>query len=610
MINKNKLRCILIILIILINFSYELICYGVEINSANLVKIGEANYHLKYYREDRGISTYLKCSIVGYYNNSKFYPAYCMNRELPGAETTQYSVDINEILKNDMVWRVIKNGYPYKTYQEMGLTSEYDAFCVTKMAVYCVLGEANINYFSVDENDLVGVNMLNILRNLVDIGQNGTEKMKEKYLNLEKNGELFKENNYYVQKYKLETSVDSKNDYIVQIKNNTNISIEKIDEKNFKVLIPENMMTSDIELVLKIQKNVRNYPIFYGKTQVQGMQDYVITADTYTSINESFKSIIKTNNSKIEITKIDEQTSNPIENTKFELIDSNGKTVDLRKTNENGKVIFEDLYKGIYKLKEIEANENYIINSEEKILDLQYGENKKIEIQNQHKKGNVKITKFDKDNNKLTLGGIEFEVYNSENKLIGKYATDLNGELQINNINIGKYYLREIEAKNGYEKIDDIEFEVKYNETIYLEIGNEKTKGKVKVIKVDKDDNSIRLEGVKFVILDENKNIVDNLITDENGEATSKELPIYKEKYYLKEVKTKEEYILDETQIELNLDSSVVDTKVISNEVKKGKIKILKLDYDTFKPIKGVKFQIINLENEEIIEELETNESR
>ena len=189
------------------------------------------------------------------------------------------------------------------------------------------------------------------------------------------------------------------------------------------------------------------------------------------------------------------------------------------------------------------------------------------------------------------------------------YRTDLNGEIQINNINIGKYYLKEIQAKNGYEKLDDIEFEVKYNETVHLEIGNEKTKGKVKVIKIDKDNNNIKLEGVEFVILDENKNIVDNLITNANGEAISKELPIYNEKYYLKEIKTKEDYILDNSEIELSLDSNVVDTKIITNEVKKGKIKILKLDYDTFNPMEGVKFQVINLGNGQIVEELETDKN-
>lgn len=609
MIKKNKLYCVLVILIILLNFSFELISYGLEIPKVHLMKIGEANNHLKYYREDRGIYTYIKCSIVGYYNNNQFYPAYCMNRDLPGAETNEYDVNIKEILKNNEVWRAIKNGYPYKTYQEMGLTSEYDAFCVTKMAVYCILGQANLDYFIADENDIIGQNMLKVLKNLIEIGKNGTETMQENYLRLEKIGDLTKENNYYIQKYKIESIVDSKEDYNITLKNNSNISIQKMDNKNFKVLIPENIISNDIELVFEIEKNIKNYPIFYGETQISGMQDYVITADTYSFIRENFKSIIKTNNSRIEILKLDKETKLPISNTKFGLFNYTGNLIHEGTTDENGKVIFQNLYKGLYKVKEITSNENYVLNNNEYEINLEYDEIKKLEIENEHKKGNVKILKFDKDNNKITLGGIEFELYNNSNELIGKYITDLNGEIKIDKLNIGKYYLREIKPKNGYEKLEDIEFEVKYNETVYLEIGNEKTKGKVKVIKVDKDNNEIKLEGVEFVVLDENKNIVDNLITDQNGEAISKDLPIYKEKYYLKEVKSKDEYILDETEIEIDLDSNVVDTKVITNEIKKGKIKILKVDYDTFKPIEDVIFQIINLNTGQIMQEIKTNEN-
>lgn len=101
MIEKNKkiLKIITIIFIILINISSNIISYGIEINKAHLVKIGNADKHLKYYREASGLSTYIQCSIVGYYENNKFYPAYCMNRDLPGAETSEYDVEINEILK-------------------------------------------------------------------------------------------------------------------------------------------------------------------------------------------------------------------------------------------------------------------------------------------------------------------------------------------------------------------------------------------------------------------------------------------------------------------------------------------------------------------------------
>ncbi|MGN1299668.1 MAG: SpaA isopeptide-forming pilin-related protein [Candidatus Scatovivens sp.] len=610
MIEKNKkiLKIITIIFIILINISSNIISYGIEINKSHLVKIGSADKHLKYYREASGLSTYIQCSIVGYYENDKFYPAYCMNRDLPGAETSEYDVEINEILKNNQVWRIVKNGYPYKTHQEMGLSSEFDAYCVTKMAIYCVLGQANINYFSSQESDEIGINMLNVLNNLVNIGVNGTETINDKYLTLEKNGELIKENDYYIQNYKIKSQIEALKDYKVQIANNNRISVENIDNENFRVLIPKDMVCNDIEIMLNIEKSVKNFPIFYGKSPIVGTQDYVITSEKYSNIIENFKSIITTNNSKIEITKLDKQSKTAIPNTKFELMNENKNIIQTGLTDENGKIIFDKLYKGKYTIKEAKANENYIINSNETNIDLEYNELKKIQIENEHKKGGLKLIKFDKDNKKITLGGIEFELYDKDEQLVGKYTTDLNGEIKIDNLNIGKYYLKEIQAKNGYEISENVEFEIKYNEITEIEIGNEKTKGKVKVIKVDKDNNEIKIEGVKFIILDENRNIVDNLVTDINGEAISKELPIYQEKYYLKEIETKDEYILNDGEIQINLNSNVIDTKLITNEIKKGKIKILKLDYDTFKPLKGVKFYVISLNNGKIIEQIETNE--
>ena len=43
-----------------------------NLNSVEIIKIGEAEKHLKYYREDRGYSTFVVCSIVGFYENNIF----------------------------------------------------------------------------------------------------------------------------------------------------------------------------------------------------------------------------------------------------------------------------------------------------------------------------------------------------------------------------------------------------------------------------------------------------------------------------------------------------------------------------------------------------------
>ena len=605
---KNKFIIIMLIFIILTNSSFNFISYGIEKSDIHLQKIGQAPYHLKYYREDRDIYSYIVCSIVGYYKDGNFYPAYCMNRDLPGAESQEYDVYINEVLKNDAVWRIVKNGYPYKSYKEMGLSSKEDAFVVTKMAIYCILGQSNINYFIADENDLIGIKMLEVLRNLVNIGLNGSEIKKDNIFNIEKQGELEKIDNFYYQNYKINTNTNVKA-LEIEILNNENIEIIEKSNSNFKIKIPEILISKDIDLQFKITGNVQNFPVFYGKTKIAGTQDYAVTCDGYSNIEQILESNISTNKSKIEISKVDKEIKLPIANTKIEIYKEDGTLIDSKFTDQDGKIVFDNLYTGKYILKEVEANPKYVLENKPMEVELNFNESNQIILENIHKKGNVEIVKYDKDNKNITLGGIEFELYNEKSELIGKFVTDLNGEIKISNLNIGKYTLKEIMAKNGYEISEDIEFEVLHNETTNIEISNEKEKGKIKVIKVDKDNNEIKLDGVEFIIIDTNNNIVDKLITDKNGEAESKLLPIYNEKYYLIETKTKDGYILNNEKIEFKLSSTVLKQFKIENETKKGKIKIKKIDFDTFKPIENVEFDIIDLETGKIIETIKTDKN-
>ena len=72
------------------------------------------------------------------------------------------------------VWRTIINAYPYKTPAELGVENEYDAFVATKQAVYCILynWDATSRYRGGDER---GTKIANAIKNLVDIGRNGTQ---------------------------------------------------------------------------------------------------------------------------------------------------------------------------------------------------------------------------------------------------------------------------------------------------------------------------------------------------------------------------------------------------------------------------------------------------
>ena len=110
----SKLLVILLLSIIFISNAYKIVNAAFEISEAYIQKIGDADYHLKYYKEEKGMYTYCTCSIVGHYQDGNFYPAYCLNRDMHGVGTVEnYSVDVDSLIDNNQVWRAVKNGYPY-----------------------------------------------------------------------------------------------------------------------------------------------------------------------------------------------------------------------------------------------------------------------------------------------------------------------------------------------------------------------------------------------------------------------------------------------------------------------------------------------------------------
>lgn len=224
------------------------------------------------------------------------------------------------------------------------------------------------------------------------------------------------------------------------------------------------------------------------------------------------------------------------------------------------------------------------------------------------KSGNIKIYKRDKENDKISLGNVEFELYSYElDKVIGTYFTDVNGEIYIENLRVGKYKLLEKKTNKWYELTGDIDIVVKCNETTESIVYNELKKGQIKIIKQDKENSNIKLKGVKFNITDSNGKIVDEIITDDKGMAISKNLPI-NETYIVKEIETLNGYILNPEQIEVTLESKEIRELLFENEKIKSKIKIIKQDKENPEiKLQGVKFNLFNEQNE-LIEEVITNQ--
>lgn len=609
----KKILIILLLSIIFISYVSNIVKAVYEIKEASIVKIGEAPYHLKYYNESKKMYSYSVCSIVGYYKENKFYPAYCLNRDLHGVGyVNSYTVDIDNVIENNQVWRAVKNGYPYKTASEMGLESDYDAFAVTKFAVYCLLGQADINLYTADENDAEGQAMLRALRNLVDIGRNQTDTFSDE-LKISKVTDLIEDGNYYsitykvnagntISKYKIKSVSGLTNGELLTDVNG-NIKTEFNSNEKFKIKIPKSNLSSDKNIDIEIESNLKNYPMFYGKTRISGTQDYLLTANSYQNLTANINTKLNLNTGKIIINKKDDETKQGIPDTTFEIYNSQKQNIGIYTTDKSGKIEIPNLYQDLYYAKEIKSNENYILNQDnEYSINVEYNKTSTIDIENEHKKGNLEILKVDKENNNITLGNVRFELYNDENgSLVGTYYTDENGKIEIKDLRIGNYKLKEISTNEWYNLAENQNLQIKWNETTKTQVEDELKKGQIKVIKVDKENNEIKIPNVVFEVQDSCGNLLEKIKTNQNGEAITSKYPLRDyPNLRLHEVETDEKYALENEIKEITLEENQIKEVKIENEKIKGYIQIVKTSKDDNKingtkkgePLEGVKFEI------------------
>ena len=135
-------------------------------------------------------------------------------------------------------------------------------------------------------------------------------------------------------------------------------------------------------------------------------------------------------------------------------------------------------------------------------------------------------------------------------------------------------------------------------------------KGNIKIKKYGEviDGDKISLEGVIFALFDENKNYIKEATTDKDGKAIFGNLK--KGKYFIKEVSNDKKFVLDDNYYEANLkvneNNRIIDIFLkLENKLKKGDLKIKKIDFDTKIPIKDTEFII--MKDEKIIYQGKTN---
>lgn len=452
----------------------------------NLVSLGECPH-------DLGVNNgYVVTEHVGYYRDGNFYPAYCLNRDLHGASSDfTYDLDVDHIMKDsetyNKVWRVMMAGYPYNTPEQMGVSSKEHAYQATKMAVYCVTGQRRPEKFFAYTPQ--GQEIVDCIWRLYNASKNSNLAYVSPICNMAPEGELHLEKingkEYCVQKYNFSGNSEMPSFTVtpsegiifnMQNQNQTNYN----GNGSFKLAIPKDNLNQNKQINLNAEASIKTYPILYGKTNISGTQNYCLSTYPFEATKASTNLEITV--PFVEISKIDKSTNFALEGAEFDIykdLNENGKldnedtfVVKSGTTNNNGEVTVTGLIPGKYIAKEVKAPSGYLVDSNTvQAFEIQVnGNNINLQFGDTEPLGIINIEKQDVETGSVTQGnskfeGAEYKIYAAEDiynaaKIKKIYSKDqevatrtmkTDGKTDdVTNLPIGKYYVKETKAPEGY----------------------------------------------------------------------------------------------------------------------------------------------------------------
>ncbi len=386
---------------------------------------------------------------------------------------------------------------------------------------------------------------------------------------------------------------------------------EKIEGVTFEVynsnkeVIGKITTGKDGKAVLKID-NMANGTYYYK--EISAPDGYIVDSTMKEfKITEENKIAKETVTNKkirgtLEITKLDDSRV-AIEGVKFNILASDKKTViETLTTDKSGYATTKKLDKGTYYYQEIEVPDGYV--KDDEIFEFQINKQNEVvkrEVINKRITGNLNVIKVD-DNN-TPIKGVKFEIYDANKNKVDTITTDENGKAASKDLQIGTYTYKEVSVPKGYV-IDENEYEfaVTSKETkIEKTVVNNRAKGALKIIKLEKGTKT-PIEGVTFEILDENKNVVDTIVTNKDGIAEKQDLIVGK--YYYREISAPDKYIVDSKEKSFKLtDNGEIFEATVYNEAKTLPVTGGSLSLDMLIVLMVAGFSIVGFNTMKVVKE-------
>lgn len=388
---KKFMKIILIMLVIAITNIALLINTVQAVEEGGQITIYTKGYFDRIIKKDEII---VKTAHAVYQENGKEYPVYCLDRELHGVGDYIATYDVaNQGKLTDLgLWRVIINGYPYKTPEQLGAVDEQEAYTATKQAIYCYIYKTRLEQYSAI-ND-AGIRVINAMKTIIENADNSTEDFNNTDIEIcqsEKWDVDEIENKYISKQYEIKSNINISK-FTLNLENQqqgskvTNLENQEKSEFNsnekFKILIPIDSLEESGEFKVKIQTQMETKPIFFGKAPNGDLQDYALTAFSYEDVDTELLQEYEENGTEIIIQKQDKETEESLKKAKFEIMDKDQKVIRVAETNEKGQIILDKLMPGTYYIREVKAPDGYALDMELQQIDINLNEKIILKVDN------------------------------------------------------------------------------------------------------------------------------------------------------------------------------------------------------------------------------------
>ncbi len=330
-------------------------------------------------------------------------------------------------------------------------------------------------------------------------------------------------------------------------------------------------------------------------------------------INVTGKNTLK--KGSVELTKIDDiDTNTKLANAVFDLLDADGQLVEKGlKTNNEGKIVVENLRPGTYQFVETIAPEHYDLNKKPIKFTIKKSQTETLHVtaKNALTKGGVELSKVD-DIDDTKLEGAVFNIVDMNGTVIHKdLVTNNKGKIEIDDLRPGDYQFIETKAPKHYV-LDEtpIHFTIEKGQkkAISLTAKNSLQQGSIELLKVDDLNDQMKLSDAVFNLLDQNGKVLKtDLKTNNEGKIVVENLR--PGTYQFVETTAPKHYDLDKKPIVVTVEKSQKDiaTVTMKNSLTKGGVELSKVDDVDGTTLEGAVFNIVDMKGTVIRKSLTTN---